>query len=128
MLYRPKSENGDVLPVYRKDSLLDSRHAVAKLIEDRIRHFKGVWWEYPEQGYEGFEILGKTGGEEQLEAIANATVDYLKLTQGVKKIENVAARLEGRSILITCDIYTQNDQPVSLQIRSGEDGIFQTLY
>lgn len=109
MILRPVDENGDILPVLVSASLLKGTGAVARLVKDRLELLAGDWWENPAWGNEVLEMMRSSRlTEADTQALANYITSYIRQTDGVLGVEDVAFSVEVRQCSYNCLIETEN--------------------
>jgi len=114
MILRPVDEIGDILPVLTSSALLSGASAVARLVEDRLNLYTGDWWENPAWGNRVIEMLRESRlTEADAQTLANYITDYIRKTDGVEYVQEVAYSVNGRAFSYSCIVYT-NDGRVNI--------------
>ena len=108
MLLRPADASGDILPVRSSSAMLSGPEAVALLVRYRLSLLRGEWWENPEWGFFVLEALQSSRLTEAETAAVSAQISaYIRETDGVRDVENVIFSVEGRKLLYSCEILTE---------------------
>ena len=108
MILRPVDASGDILPVLSAEDLLSGAEAVARLVEYRLNLFSGEWWENPAWGCTLLEQMREprlTGADAQ--RISSYLSSYVRETQGVRDVEDVAYTLSDRRFSWSCTVRTE---------------------
>ena len=107
MVIRPVDENGDILPVLSSSVLLSGAPAVARLVEDRLNLYAGDWWENPAWGNRIIEMLRERRlTETDARTLANYLTEYIRKTDGVEYVQEIAYSVNGRQFSYACTVVT----------------------
>ena len=113
MKYRPVDPDGDILPVTAPGELLTGPSAAAAALTDRLRLFRGDWWERPETGLDVFSLLS-SAGRPDTDAIASAVTDELLSCPDVLAVTEGAGRADGTVFRYARTVLTGED-PVNVE-------------
>ena len=105
----PADENGDWLPALKPAETLTGSPALALLARHRLRWLQGDWWENPDRGSRILSLLqDRRNNEAGLREVADALADDLASLPGVLAVQNANAVPDGRRILFTCTLVTED--------------------
>lgn len=109
MILRPVDRDGDVLPVLSTSDLLSGPEAVALLVKYRLSLLQGEWWENPGIGFGILELLrsSRLTQDSSASSLASYITDYIRDTDGVLAVEDVAFSVSGRQFSYSCSVRTQ---------------------
>ena len=120
MLLRPVDASGDILPVMSSSVLLSGPEAVALLVQDRLSLLQGEWWENPERGFFILETLRESRvTDADAASLSSMITAYIRETDGVQDVGNVIFSVEGRKLLYSCEIKTEE---------GNADVVFSAIY
>ena len=109
MIMRPVDENSDVLPILSSLDSVKGAQAVALLVRDRLDLLAGEWWENPKKGNSILEMLQDSRlTEADQQALATYLSSYIRETDGVQEVRDVAFSIQGRRFSFSCTVETDN--------------------
>ena len=104
---RPVDEHGDVLPVLTSSGVVKGAQAVALLVRDRLELPAGDWWENPEKGNSILQMMKESRlTEADQQALGTYLSSYIRETDGVQEVRDVAFSMEGRQFSFSCAVIT----------------------
>ena len=104
---RPVDENGDILPVMNYEDLVDGADAIAQLVRYRLQLLTGDWWENSGWGCDVLEMIRSSRmTEADQEVLASYLSTYIRQTEGVQELDNVAFSVEGSTFRFSCTAMT----------------------
>ena len=110
MLLRPADASGDILPVRSSSAMLSGPEAVALLVRYRLSLLRGEWWENPESGFFILETMQESRvTEADAASLSSMITAYIRETDGVRDVGNVIFSVEGRKLLYSCEILTEEE-------------------
>ena len=108
MILRPVDASGDILPVLYSAALLRGAPAVARLMKDRLELLSGEWWENPGIGFGILELLRSSRlTQDSASSLASFITAYIRETEGVLAVEDVAFSVSGRQFNYACTVRTE---------------------
>lgn len=112
MRARPVDASGDMMPIASDDQMLTGGKAVAQIVEQRLRFYKGSWWEDPELGFSVPKMLAENPTRNNLNMLAKYITSYIAGTEGVLSVSNVITSFEHRSFFYSAYINTGTGREV----------------
>ena len=104
---RPVDENGDILPVLDYEDLVDGADAIAQLVRYRLQLLTGDWWENSGWGCDVLEMIRASRmTEADQEVLASYLSTYIRQTEGVQELDDIAFSVDGRTFRYSCRAMT----------------------
>ena len=111
MILRPVDASGDILPVLSSSALLRGAPAVARLVQDRLELLTGDWWENESWGNSIIDLMKDSRfTEADTQALANYLTSYIRQTNGVQEVRDVAFSAAGRRFSYSCTVETDTGE------------------
>lgn len=103
MKYRMLDVNGDYCFGRGQQNITFGKYAVSQAIKTRLNLLKGEWWESIDEGLPLFQnILGQTGGLNNILIVDNLIKERIIKTQDVLSIKNFESNFENRIYTFNC--------------------------
>ena len=119
MTIRPVDEHGDVLPVLASSDAVKGAPAAALLVRERLDLYAGDWWENPSRGNEILKMLQESRlTEADRQALGNYLASYIRQTDGVRDVREMACGVSGREFSYSCTVVT-DDGPAEIAWQPG---------
>ena len=108
MTIRPVDEHGDILPVLTSSDAVKGADAAALLVTERLDLYAGDWWENPSRGNGILKMLQDSRlAEADRQALGNCLTTYIRETDGVRDVRDVALSVVGRRFSFSCTVVTE---------------------
>lgn len=125
MKYRTVDQNGDMMPIQKASQLSEGADAVALAVDARLAMLYGEWWEDRRLGFRVPRALARTVWSNKYGLLARYIAGFIARTEGVTGVANTKTTMNGREMLFSCNILT-NEGPTRLEVT--EDGILRAVY
>ena len=114
---RPNDENGDYMPVYESDQLLENNYAIAQIVKERLFFYKGEWWENELLGIAFPEYLMSSMRSTDIDMLGKYITSYVANTEGVTNVSSVRIEYDKHKMIYKCVIMTEyGNAPVEVNL------------
>lgn len=107
MRVRPVGANGDMVPIQNDSQMIVDGEAVAQIVKERLRFYRGEWWEDKESGFQLPEFIADTVRKSDVDILAKYITSYIAETEGVIGISGVRIGYDKRVLTYRCVIQTE---------------------
>lgn len=115
MRVRPLGDDGDIVPVYSLDQMLEGKKAVPQIIDLRLHFNHGEWWEDEDLGFRIPDFLIANVRRGDLDLLSKYISSYIKDTRGVSAVTNIAASYNNHAMTFACTVLT-NDGNTTVEV------------
>ena len=107
MRVRPIDADGDMMPIMSNSQLLDGSKAVVQIARDRLKFYRGDWWENPSRGIRIPDFLLETIRKRDVQFFTRYMTSFIAGTPGVTGITGVMVSFEKRKLTFSCYLQTK---------------------